>query len=70
MFNKLIEASKLQLIKGVYQLSYDEAKQIVNVLDRRTGVLKYNVKGENDNMLMATIIYFGLRNIVKDIVAV
>ena len=66
MFNKLIEASKLQLIKGVYQLSYDEKKNIVNVLDRRTGVLKYNVKGENDNMLMATIIYFGLRSKILD----
>lgn len=61
MFNVLIEASKLQIVKGVYQLSFDENAKVVNVIDRRSGALKYTVSGENDNMLMATIIYFGLK---------
>jgi hypothetical protein len=62
MFRKLIEASKLELKKGIYELSYDEKNNVVKVLDRRTGQLNYVVKSENDNMLLATIIYFGIRN--------
>ena len=61
MYKKLIEAAKLDLKKGIYQLSYDEKNNSVKVCDRRTGELNYTVKSENDNMLLATIIYFGLR---------
>ena len=61
MFRKLIEASKLELKKGIYQLSYDQTNNTVKVSDRRSGELNYTVKSENDNMLLATIIYFGLR---------
>ena len=61
MYKKLIEAAKLDLKKGIYQLSFDEKSNIVKVSDRRTGELNYTVKSENDNMLLATIIYFGLR---------
>jgi hypothetical protein len=61
MYKKLTEAAKLELKKGIYQLSFDEQNNRVNVIDRRTGELNYVVKGDNDNMLLATIIYFGLR---------
>lgn len=66
MFKTLVEASKLELKKGVYQLMYNEKNNIVEVIDRRSGELKYKVKGENDNMLLATIIYFGLRHKVGE----
>jgi hypothetical protein len=61
MYSKLIEASKLQIKKGAYQLTFDERNKKVLVLNRKNGKLSYSVKGENDEMLIATIVYFGLR---------
>jgi hypothetical protein len=61
MYTKLVEASKLQISKGAYQLSYDENNNFVQVLERRSGQVNYEVCGEQDEMLIATIIYFGLR---------
>ena len=61
MFSKLIEASKLTIKKGSYQLTFDERNEKVLVLYRKDGKLSYAVSGENDEMLIATIVYFGLR---------
>lgn len=62
MFEKLIAASKLEIQKGMYKLTYDAANQKVLVIDRRTGELNYIVSSEQDKMLYSTIIYFGLQN--------
>jgi hypothetical protein len=61
MYTKLVEASKLQISKGAYQLSYDENHKLVQVLQRKSGEVNYEVSSEQDEMLIATIIYFGLR---------
>ncbi len=62
MFKKLIEASKLQISKGAYQLAYNKKNGSVQVIDRKNGKVNYVVSGENDEMLFATIIYFGLKS--------
>ena len=62
MFTKLIEASKLQISKGSYQLAYNESNNTVEVTDRRSGKVNYVVTGESDPMLVATIVYFGLKS--------
>jgi hypothetical protein len=62
MYTKLIEASKLQVSKGSYQLSYNEKNGNVQVIDRRNGKVNYVVSGESDPMLVATIVYFGLKS--------
>jgi len=61
MFKNLVEASKLQIEKGAYQLSFDERNGSVIVIHKRNGDKSYVVKGENDEMLIATLDYFGLR---------
>jgi hypothetical protein len=61
MYSKLVEASKLQISKGAYQLAYDEQNNYVQVLERRSGQVNYEVCSDQDEMLVATIIYFGLR---------
>lgn len=66
MYKKLIEVSKEELIKGVYKLSYDEACNTVNVLDSRSGKLKYSVSEEDDEMLKSTLIYFGFKTFVAE----
>jgi hypothetical protein len=62
MFVKLIEASKLEIQKGAFQLKFNERNETVSVLNRRNGKLSYVVSGENDEMLVATVVYFGLRH--------
>ncbi len=62
MFSKLIEASKRQVQKGAYQLKFNERNETVCVLNRRNGKLSYVVSGENDEMLVATVVYFGIRH--------
>ena len=62
MFLKLIEASKRQIKRGAYQLTFDERNSTVKVLNRRSGKLSYIVSGDNDEMLVATVVYFGLRH--------
>jgi hypothetical protein len=61
MFRELVEASKLNITKGAYQLRYDEKNHVVQVVDKRTGFVNYIVEGEEDEMLSATYIYFGVR---------
>jgi hypothetical protein len=61
MFKNLIEASKLQMEKGAYQLTFDEHNGSVIVIHKRNSNKSYVVKGENDEMLTATLDYFGLR---------
>jgi hypothetical protein len=61
MFVKLIEASKLEIQKGAFQLKFNERNDTVYVLNRRNGKLSYVVSGENDEMLVATVVYFGIR---------
>jgi hypothetical protein len=63
MFTKLVEASKLEIKKGGYRLTFDEKNKSVKVLNSKNGRLSYTVKGESDEMLVATVVYFGLRNI-------
>jgi hypothetical protein len=63
MFSKLIEASKLQIQKGAYQLRFNERNDTVCVLNRRNGKLSYIVTGEGDEMLVATVVYFGIRQL-------
>ncbi len=63
MFAELLEASKMKLTKGIYQLLYDETTNTVQVVDKRNGIVNYVVEGENDEMLSATYIYFGIRNL-------
>lgn len=60
MYDKLIEASKQQLSKGLFQLSYDERNNTVMVLEKKNGRLNYVIDGEKDEMLSPTIVYFGL----------
>ena len=62
MFSKLKEASKQQMKKGAYQLSFDEVSESVLVLDSKNGELNYIVSGENDEMLKPTAVYFGLKS--------
>ncbi|HEY9124916.1 MAG TPA: hypothetical protein PK252_06355 [Bacteroidales bacterium] len=62
MFTKLIEASKTHLTKGAYQLVYDETHELVQVVHKRNGEVNYEICSDGDEMLMATIIYFGLKN--------
>ncbi len=62
MFKELVEASKLEITKGAYKLRYDEKNNTVQVLDKRQGIVNYVVEGENDEMLTATYIYFGIKN--------
>jgi hypothetical protein len=62
MFVKLIEASKRQIQKGAYQLHFNERTETVSVLNKRNGKLSYVVSGENDEMLVATVVYFGIRH--------
>jgi hypothetical protein len=62
MFSKLKEASKQQIKKGAYQLSFDESTESVLVLDSKNGELNYVVTGDNDEMLNPTIVYFGLKS--------
>ena len=62
MFSELKEASKLQLKKGAYQLSYDEASESILVLDSKNGELNYIVSNENDEMFKPTAVYFGLKS--------
>jgi hypothetical protein len=62
MFSKLKEASKQQMRKGAYQLSFDEVSESVLVLDSKNGELNYIVSGENDEMLKPTAVYFGLKS--------
>ena len=62
MFSKLKEASKLQLRKGAYQLSYDEESESILVLDSKNGELNYIVANENDEMFTPTAVYFGLKS--------
>jgi len=64
MFDELVEASKLNLCKGAYQLSYDDINNWVQVVDRRKGLVNYVVTGNDDEMLSATYIYFGIREIL------
>jgi hypothetical protein len=61
MYTKLVEASKMQIKKGAYQLSYDEVNETVMVCDSKNGELDYVVSGDNDEMLDPTIVYFGLK---------
>ncbi|MEJ5265000.1 MAG: hypothetical protein WHT29_06765 [Bacteroidales bacterium] len=61
MFQELIEASKLNITKGAYQLRYDEKNHAVQVVDKRHGIVNYVVEGEDDEMLSATYIYFGIK---------
>jgi len=61
MFKNLIEASKLQMEKGSYQLSFDENNLSVLVIHKKNRDKSYVVKGDNDEMLLATLDYFGLR---------
>lgn len=63
MFSKLIEASKLQIQKGLFQLKFNERNETVFVMNRRNGKLSYVVTGENDEMLVATVVYFGIRHL-------
>lgn len=63
MFSKLIEASKLQIQKGSFQLKFNERNETVFVMNRRNGKLSYVVTGENDEMLVATVVYFGIRHL-------
>jgi hypothetical protein len=62
MFKKLIEASKQQIIKGAYKLSFDERNEYVMVLNKKSGELSYVITGENDEMFISTLNYFGLKN--------
>lgn len=62
MYEKLVEASKRQIAKGSYKLSFDEKNESVMVLNKRSGELSYVVSGEKDEMFVATINYFGLKN--------
>ncbi len=61
MFKNLIEASKQQIEKGAYQLSFDERNESVIVLNKKNKEKSYVVIGDNDEMLTATLDYFGLR---------
>jgi hypothetical protein len=61
MFKYLIEASKQQIEKGAYQLTFDEQNGSVIVIHKMNCNKSYVVKGENDEMLTATLDYFGLR---------
>jgi hypothetical protein len=61
MFEHLIEASKQQMEKGAYQLSFDESTEFVKVINKKNGDKSYVVKGDHDEMLIATLDYFGLR---------
>jgi|DewCreStandDraft_4_1066084.scaffolds.fasta_scaffold357627_1 hypothetical protein len=65
MFKELIEASKLNISKGAYQLRYNEKNHAVEVIDRRHGIVNYVVEGEDDEMLSATYIYFGIKNLER-----
>ncbi len=62
MFTKLIEASRRQIKRGAYQLTFDERNKTVKVLYAKNGKLSYVVSGDNDDMLFATVVYFGLRH--------
>jgi hypothetical protein len=66
MFSKLVEAAKLEIQKGAYQLHFNARNETVWVLNRKNGKLSYVVTGEHDEMLTATIVYFGLRNLVLE----
>ena len=61
MFKNLIEASKQQMEKGAYQLSFDERNESVKVIHKKNLDKSYVVTGDNDEMLTATLDYFGLR---------
>ncbi|MCX7986001.1 MAG: hypothetical protein N2662_03585 [Bacteroidales bacterium] len=63
MFQELIQASKLSISKGAYQLRYDEKSHTVQVIDKRHGIVNYVVEGEDDEMLTATYIYFGIKHL-------
>lgn len=60
MYTKLVEASKQETCKGAYKLSFDEINKSVKVLSRKNGELCYIVSGDHDEMLTATLDYFGL----------
>lgn len=61
MFKDLVEASKKQMEKGAYQLLFDESNVVVKVIHKKNKDKSYTVKGDNDEMLLATLDYFGLR---------
>jgi hypothetical protein len=61
MYRELLEASKIGIVKGAYQLRYDERTNTVQVVDKRQGIVNYTVEGEEDEMLSATYIYFGIK---------
>lgn len=62
MYEILVEASKRQIARGAYQLSFDERNKNVMVLNKKSGELSYVVSGEEDEMFISTINYFGLKN--------
>jgi hypothetical protein len=61
MYTKLVEASKQETSKGAYKLEFDENNKLVKVLSRKSGELCYVVSGDHDEMLKATLDYFGLK---------
>jgi hypothetical protein len=61
MFKNLVEASKRQMEKGSYQLTFDEGNDFVKVIHKKNLDKSYVVKGDHDEMLTPTLDYFGLR---------